>query len=1062
MALKFRGSSQIKDASISLSKIADVPSKTVLGRSLDSSGEMASLNSSNFRNVTELSSSDDVIFSTMSAETITASSELVSSDSLSVNGTDSAGLVVLSDTLTADGTGNVLNDAEVTGTMDALGSSNLNGGATVTGNVTTDTLTVNQTSTLTGNVSMDSALEAVEMTSSDVVISGKIDHNGLTSVTKFTSSNVDIDGGTSIGINAGIGQNYNLNNGDSLAALGTFTTLEATGNMTVDGNMTVLDSSNSTSLSTSNLKISDPLLVLGKDNESDSLDMGLLMTYGIAPDSTDAITNGDFSNYLNDWSTLVSGNSNWGISYDSTNVGARLKIGNGQTQPGSDNYGVLLYQAVEFTPASGKLYRFKIDIADNSLYDYAQIQLGFWSLSSTPTVSATAPIQNKSYNGISLSNGDTIESNYVDMSIAGLTDGFYIAIKGFHNQNANWMYTSYVIIDNVKLYEYDTTTQQEVEYTIPSTFGTAGILRDATSESGINKFKLFSSTEDLSSSSTVDFTDSALETATLSSHVEGNITFRDNIDISLSGDISGTAEFDGSSDVTITTVINNSSVQYDDVDFLSTNTDLDDGSGSSDEKISSELAIKTYVDAQVASGGTASADLEAYEIKMGSADSNGDVSFVRVKENVELLECDSSNSDISTEVITLPNNYDSEFVSMSKVFMNGQKLRYGASYDYVFQNDNELKINSDILTHGDKFEIRYFIASATSSSNDGGGGSALNLSNYTTIWGEYENNQSSWIDDPTKLVENDDFSNGIDGWDDNSSPAISGFGSGFTWDETNERNELYQDTSFGSSAYQAIATQETFYNYENATDYKVKANVYYDSNEITSSTNFNVKVWDPAVTPSATNHDHIQSTQVNTLTSGDQVTLTWTADSTFADGAIVGVSLSDDSGDNQALKVSFDNFIITDSNDNEITRTYSLAAYDSNNNQISSIDEGESITFVLTTTNLVNGTKVPFYVSTTLSQEDLTGVLKDQGAEYDSNGDLISVNDLSISSNSASFTMSTSNRSLCDGSEPLEVFIPHPILGEDQKLATVTVTINQIQDEWHRCNCPEEPPADCA
>ena len=83
--------------------------------------------------------------------------------------------------------------------------------------------------------------------------------------------------------------------------------------------------------------------------------------------------------------------------------------------------------------------------------------------------------------------------------------------------------------------------------------------------------------------------------------------------------------------------------------------------------------------------------------------------LLKLKSTREYITCDNSNTDFNNEVITLSENYNSEFVSLSKVFFNGQKIRHGANKDYVFQNDNELKINSDVLNEGDRFEIRYYI-----------------------------------------------------------------------------------------------------------------------------------------------------------------------------------------------------------------------------------------------------------------------------------------------------------------------------------------------------------------
>ena len=520
MALQLRGNTQIREASVSLSKIADVSSKTILGRheTTEGYGVMKALSPLEARQVLELDSAADAVFSSSSAGTITAGSSLISQGSLSVTGT-----TTLSGKLTANGTGNTLADAEITNDLTVGGSATLQSGATVTGETETDTLTVNQTSTFSQDVTMSADLTVSgTSTLSDAVVSGKIEHTGSTSAEKFTSSNVEITGGTIDGTDIG----------QSVAAAGKFTTLEATGDLTVSGNLTV--SGSLTSIETTSMSVKDPLIVLGKDNTSDSDDVGFVAGYNL------------------------------------------------------DSAG----------------------------------------------------------------------------------DGNY-----------------------------------------------AGLVRDA-NDSG--KFKLFSTSENLSSTNQVDF--SLSSKGTLVADIEGNIQFDSAIDIILEGDVTGSASFSGNNNVTITTTIDNLMVQYDDIDFLSTDTSLG-GASASDQEVPSQLAVKTYIDNQISTGGQSSANLEAMDMLMSDG-----TEFLVVKEAYEMRTVSLSDLDSaldSIDNIELDANSDevnSTFEALSNVYLNGQKLRYGADAnasdaDYYFDNNDSSErkklvlLGSQVLNLNDELEIRYFVES---------------------------------------------------------------------------------------------------------------------------------------------------------------------------------------------------------------------------------------------------------------------------------------------------------------------------------------------------------------
>lgn len=1083
MALKFRGSSQIRDASVSLDKIAHVPSKTVLGRKLDSSGEMSSLNSSDFRDVAELSPSHDVKFNSMTANTVKANSSLVSLDSLDVNGVDSAGLTTLTQTLSANGAGNTLNDAEITSSMDALGTSTLNSGLVVSTNpLITDTMTVGNVgdvgniATITGNMDL--------VDSSGTLTSDRLDVNGDLTLTSYfenddlnsqlISSNVKIDGGV---IDAEIGSN--------VAASGKFSTLISS-SLDVGGDLLQVSSNKDANFETDNLKISDPLLLLGKDNPADVLDLGLIFSYGVTPASTYAILNGSFDNGLSDWETGISGTTS-SVNHNSNNNNVTIVAQNVNT--GGSNSGALLYQRVEFTPNAGKQYRFKFTVVSNYSHPNSQIMLSYWDLNTTPVASTVyGPILNKPVGQSSMSNGGVVESELLDMNTEGLSGGFHISIRT-HTNMQSYIDSDSITIDDVKLYEYDPVTDTEVEFTNPITAGFSGIIRDADQEDGINKFKLFDTQADLSDTSNVDFSNGNL--GVLDSHIKGNIKFRDAVSIGFdsSGDVSGSAMFYGNNDVAINTTVNIDAVQYDDIDFLSLDSSME-GSSASDQKISSEKAIKSYTDNQISLSGNSEGSMQVMEIKVASAAENGNVSFIKVKETIECIDCDSSNSDVSTEVILLSNNYNSEFMSMSKVFMNGQKLRYGAEYDYILQNNNELKILSDILTIGDQFEVRYFEeVSSTSGSTSGtsggitGGTDGGSTPTYPDP-ADYSDVEI-WQSTPESPLANGDFENGIDGWDDYSTADLPGFDFETSWDEVNKRMKLCISQAAGNT-YRARAAQTINYPFVDGESYKLKFNVYYDPNTITGNTRIRPTVWGTNEDPTGIYSHAIDDIVVNTLTVGQQVSLDFIADSSTVDQIKVGAQLQNPSYPDANQCVSIDNVMLTDANDVPLTRSITMIvdnsasmSYEYSGYPEGYMLEGTHMGVNIQTVGWPTGIRIPFYFDTDLAEGEFYGSVVGTGQSH------LGIPDESIKKGSGKHVLGTDpntgeeffsdgNRFQTDGAgngtlaffipenvlcaqKSFEIYIPHPEDGENNKLASVSgpVLLSQSQSniDWRNANC---------
>ena len=269
MALQLRGKTQIREASISLSKMVHVESQTIMGRHQSDQdgidGVMRPLSAAEARQVVELDVNNDVQFASVTAGTITASQDLVSNGSLTVGG-----ITTLNGSLQANGTGNSLQDLTVSDTLTVTNLSSLNGGATVTGATETDTLLVTSTSQFNEGVTVGADLSVSgQSTFGSLVVSGKLQHNGTDESTSFSSSFVEISGGSID--NTAIGQQN--------PAAAKFTSLEASGDLTVGGDLTV--NGTLTSLETNNLVIKDPLIHLGKDNNSNTDDLGFVAGYNL-------------------------------------------------------------------------------------------------------------------------------------------------------------------------------------------------------------------------------------------------------------------------------------------------------------------------------------------------------------------------------------------------------------------------------------------------------------------------------------------------------------------------------------------------------------------------------------------------------------------------------------------------------------------------------------------------------------------------------------------------------------------------------------------------------------
>ena len=238
MALQIKGSSQIQDFSVSLSKIAKVGSGKILGRSEDESGEgvMSALSGADIRKIAELHSDDSPTFAaaTLSGDlsaanavlsgNLTAASGAVTADSAAISNHLSAGTAGVAGALTAD-------SATIANSM-AAGSATISGDLSAANAVLSGDLTA-----ASGSLNASAAVIANNMAAGSATIT-----NALTA------------GSANIGADATVG-----------------------GNLTVDGDFHVKGST--TTIDTANLYVEDPIIQMGKGNATDAIDLGFVGLY---------------------------------------------------------------------------------------------------------------------------------------------------------------------------------------------------------------------------------------------------------------------------------------------------------------------------------------------------------------------------------------------------------------------------------------------------------------------------------------------------------------------------------------------------------------------------------------------------------------------------------------------------------------------------------------------------------------------------------------------------------------------------------------------------------------
>lgn len=93
---------------------------------------------------------------------------------------------------------------------------------------------------------------------------------------------------------------------------------------------------------------------------------------------------------------------------------------------------------------------------------------------------------------------------------------------------------------------------------------------------------------------------------------------------------------------------------------------------------------------------------------------NSSGSLENVYEVIEYIDVDMGTGTGENQAVDISVDHDDDYESKALVFLNGQKLRYGAdssTNDFYFSAAGEITFQSGTLADGDSLEIRYIVAS---------------------------------------------------------------------------------------------------------------------------------------------------------------------------------------------------------------------------------------------------------------------------------------------------------------------------------------------------------------
>ena len=808
MTLKLRGSTQVKNDTVSLSKIVNVSAGSILGRSEDSTGEgdMTALSGADVRKIADLHTDDNVQFanitgSALSGESISLSGNLSSVDSnlsgdLNVDGDVGGATATISSNATIGGTLGVTGalsgsstasfsgalsaaSATLSGNLSAV-DANLSGDLNAAGDVGGATATITGDSTIGGTLgvtgalsgsstaSFDGALSAASATLSgnlsavDANLSGDLNAAGdVGGATATITGAVSAASATLSG--ALSAASVSLSGAMSSASISTSANASIGGDLTVTGDLTV--NGDTVQVNVATLQVEDPMIKTGHGNSADSSDLGFYGQYSTTSggssdgdalgDSWSDVSSTDYSdggydyNYSATYSSSYGGSAKLAITPVSGGSGNsnRSKMSRDVDATGMNfqqSGNYTLTATINFPDLNGGSFSGRI-----AVWDYGTTSFGLY------------PDKYQSFGSGGLSSGDDVTLTFT--ADTDMASGVVLVVETWGGGSFGGIYVSDVHLKDPSgntIFHQDGFEGSGGSSTTSTYY--AGLFRDQ-NDSG--KFKLF---KDLTSEPSTTVADVTNNKASLVADIEGDISYATDVTFTLSGDVSGSATFSGDNSPNIATTIQDNSVQLSNIDFF---LDEDDMASDSAVHIASQQSIKKYTGDQVSSGGHT--DLEAKDMLM--VDSTGE--FVKVKEVVQYSSV--SSDDESNDYVSISTDIEDEFKDLSNIYLNGQKLRYssdtGTNNDYwvtVGTSGSVSKYDADLTASDQAASDQYGRISISQDGNvmavgafswDRSGGGSDHGGVYIYDWTDTDNDGTadSWVQRGSVFSPTSDATNNV-------------------------------------------------------------------------------------------------------------------------------------------------------------------------------------------------------------------------------------------------------------------------------------------------------------
>jgi len=427
-------------------------------------------------------------------------------------------------------------------------------------------------------------------------------------------------------------------------------------------------------------------------------------------------------------------------------------------------------------------------------------------------------------------------------------------------------------------------------------------------------------------------------------------------------------------------------------------------------------------------------------------------------------ERDGGNDSMTIDNVKLTDSQDNDLLVFSNlsgmtgnftVDANGQ-----ASITYLVKNDSAVEGTETL----------------TLSLDNGEDSVNLDLIDQTNIqygfWddGSWDVSVSSWKNSPDTVIGNGSFEEGIEGWDNHSEENFTDENGkehvfDTTWNPDTQR--MKYELTPNDFQFQSIASKLIQYSFDSDVWYKFKSTINYLPEDVTPFTKFILSIWKEGDVPDINNTLAEQSFDVDQLTNGQEISLDFMPTDQI-DGVLeslqMGFRLSDDSTDSTGnVVVEVDDVKVTDSQDNELQRTYTLLletnTWDTvsqswnsvpiGGNGLPSVNEGDTIYLVLETNGLVENTKVPFFVESPEGEgPSYSLVWNNKMTDRDEFGHPYNPNVFELKEKSTTIMRST-RRSMqvlpnvvCIQPQTIAIWVPHPKLdGRENALAEIELEV---------------------